>query len=87
VTEETLMEFPCQFPIKVFGKDSEDFRSTTLEIIETHAGLLGPEKITERLSGGGRFLALTYTIEARSKEQLDTIYHSLSACEHVMMAL
>jgi putative lipoic acid-binding regulatory protein len=81
------MEFPCEFPIKVFGEDSESFRARTLEIVQEHAGSLEPARITERASGSGRYLALTYTIEARSKQQLDAIYQSLTACEYVVMAL
>ncbi|MCJ7557065.1 MAG: DUF493 domain-containing protein [Gammaproteobacteria bacterium] len=87
MTEETLLEFPCLFPIKVFGKDTLQFRAATLEIVQTHAGNVDTPQISERVSGGGQYLALTYTITAQSKQQLDGIYQSLTVCEHVLMSL
>jgi putative lipoic acid-binding regulatory protein len=87
VAEESLIEFPCPFPIKVFGKDTLEFRAATLEIVQTHAGSVDDPQISERVSGAGQYLALTYTITAQSKQQLDSIYQSLTVCEHVLMAL
>ena len=59
-----LFQFPCDFPIKVMGRDSESFRTLTLAIVERHAGPLAAGQISERMSREGRFLALTYTIRA-----------------------
>jgi len=87
VADETGLEFPCEFQIKVFGQDSLDFRSATLEIVQTHAGKLDTKNIRERPSSGGRYLALTYIITAHNKQQLDSIYQSLTNCELVMMTL
>jgi putative lipoic acid-binding regulatory protein len=87
MAEETLIEFPSRFPIKVFGKDTLEFRSVTLAIVQTHADSTADLEISERVSGKGQYLALTYTITAQSKQQLDSIYQSLTACEHVMMSL
>jgi hypothetical protein len=84
---DDLFEFPCEFPIKVMGRDSEAFRSLTLAIVERHAGPLPPERISERLSSRGNFLALTYTIEARDRAQLDAIYQDLTSSGVVMVAL
>lgn len=86
-TGEELFRFPCEFPIKVMGRDSDEFRSLTLAIVERHAGPLSPERIRERLSSKGNFLALTYTIEARDRAQLDAIYQDLTASGVVMVAL
>ncbi len=80
-------QFPTDFPIKVMGRDSESFRTLTLAIVERHAGPLPPGKITERMSREGRFLALTYTIRAESRAQLDAIYQDLTASGVVLVAL
>lgn len=82
-----LFEFPCEFPIKVMGRESESFRTLTLAIVERHAGPLAADRISERPSRGGRFIALTYTIEARSRAQLDLIYQDLTASGIVLIAL
>ena len=86
-TPDDLFQFPCDFPIKVMGRDSEAFRSLTLAIVERHAGPLGPERISERASSKGNFLALTYTIVATDRAQLDAIYQDLTSSGVVLVAL
>ena len=81
------MLFRSEFPIKVMGRDSQSFRSLTLAIIERHAGPLTAGNITERLSRKGRFLALTYTIRAESRAQLDRIYQELTDSGVVLVSL
>jgi len=69
------------------GRHDSDLKALTREIIERHAGPLGEERVKVRTSGDGNFLALTYTITAQSREQLDAIYRELTACKTVLMAL
>lgn len=83
----SLLEFPVEFPIKVMGRQDGNLRVITREIIERHAGPLEETQISSRPSADGNFLALTYTVTARSREQLDDIYRELSACKLVLMAL
>ncbi|HEU5467845.1 MAG TPA: DUF493 domain-containing protein [Steroidobacteraceae bacterium] len=84
---DDLFEFPSDFPIKVMGRDSESFRTLTLAIVERHAGPLEPDRISERKSSQGKFLALTYTIRAESRAQLDRIYQDLTDSGVVLVAL
>lgn len=85
--QETLLEFPCQFPIKVFGDNHESFEITVLEIVRRHCQDLGEGAVSARESKGGKYLAMTVVVEAHSKEQLDNIYRELSAHDLVKMAL
>ena len=85
--KKTLQEFPSEFPIKVMGRREGDLRATTQGIVERHAGKLAEEHVKTRTSGDGNFLAITYTITATSREQLDDIYRELTACKLVLMAL
>ena len=87
MTEETLFEFPCEFPIKAMGKACDEFEQAVLEIVTRHAPDLTENAITQRPSGKGNYLAITVTITATSKAQLDAIYMDLTACEHVTMSL
>ena len=80
-------EFPAEFPIKVMGRQDSDLRAATREIIERHAGPVPDDRIRVRTSGDGNFLALTYTIVATGRDQLDAIYRELTACKLVLMAL
>lgn len=85
--DDELFRFPADFPVKVMGRDSESFRTLTLAIIERHAGPMSPDRITERTSRAGKFLALTYTIRAESRAQLDSIYQDLTDSGVVLVAL
>jgi putative lipoic acid-binding regulatory protein len=82
-----VFEFPCEFPVKVMGRASPDFRRITRDIVERHAGTLSDSQIVERLSKDENFIALTFTIQASSREQLDALYRELTASEDVLIAL
>jgi putative lipoic acid-binding regulatory protein len=85
--KKPLQEFPSEFPIKVMGRKDTDLRALTQAIVEKHAGPLSESAIKTRNSTDGNFLALTYTVIATSREQLDAIYRELTACKSVLMAL
>jgi putative lipoic acid-binding regulatory protein len=87
MSDTSLQVFPSDFPIKVMGRHDSNLRALTQAIIERHAGPLPESHIRTRTSGDGNFLALTYTVHATSREQLDTIYRELTACKSVLMAL
>lgn len=84
---ETLLEFPCDFPIKVMGRHSDDFRSLVLGIVQKHTGPIAAANIEERPSKDGTYLSLTCTFNASSREQLDALYRELTACERVLVVL
>ena len=85
--QETLLEFPCRFPIKIMGRDGENFRELVLGLVEVHTGKLTEDSITESKSSKGNFLSVTVTIDAASQQQLDTIYQALSDHEDILVAL
>jgi uncharacterized protein len=87
MNDETLQEFPSDFPIKVMGRHDSNLRTLTQAIIERHAGPLAEASVRTRTSGDGNFLALTYMVRASSRKQLDDIYRELTACKSVLMAL
>ncbi len=85
--EDTLFEFPCQFPIKAMGKNIAEFELTVVAIVREHAQDITEDAVKVRLSKGDKFLAVTVTIEAQSKQQLDAIYQDLNDCPAVIMVL
>jgi len=87
MSDETLLVFPCQFPIKVMGKTSAELDLVVVEIVRRHAPDLHEGAVTTRPSKDGNYLAVTIVIEATSKQQLDAIYQDLSDHPHVLMAL
>lgn len=84
---DTLFNFPCEFPLKVMGRRTDDFRSIVLGIVQKHAGPVASDKIEERPSKDGNYLSLTCTFMAQSREQLDALYRELTSCEKVLIVL
>lgn len=87
MSEETLLSFPCEFPIKVMGRNSETLAAEVLRIVRKHAPDLSADAVTSRISAKGNYLAVTVIVSATSKEQLDNIYLELNAHEAVLMTL
>jgi putative lipoic acid-binding regulatory protein len=85
--KETLLEFPCKFPVKAMGRGEDGFEALVTDIILVHAKMYVGEQVTINPSGSGKFISVTVTIEALSKDQLDRIYQDLTDCEQVLIAL
>lgn len=84
---DTLLSFPCDFLIKVFGLATEQFEQTVLHIIRQFSVHLREDAILQRSSKGGKYLALSIMVPVESQAQLDDIYRSLSSNPLVIMAL
>lgn len=85
--KKTLIEFPCQFPIKIMGNANDEFEGTVIRILNQHVPDLGEGSIVSKLSKGGKYLAITATIRARSQKQLDAIYQALTDEPQVLMVI
>ena len=85
--KDTLLEFPCDFPIKIMGKTHDEFAQVVLSIVTRHAPDFDAARMEMRASSGGNYLSLTCTIVAQSKPQLDAIYMDLTAHPMVKVAL
>ncbi len=84
---ESLLEFPCEFPIKIMGRDDPEFREAALFVVEKHAGKVTDDAIRSSTSTHGNFVSITVTITATSQQQLDDIYRDLTAHDQVLVAL
>ena len=85
--KETLIEFPCDFLIKVMGETSDDFANAMVKVIQVHAPKFDASKVDMRASSGGRFISLTCNVYVTSKAQLDSIYRALSEHPQVKYVL
>ncbi len=83
----SLLTFPCDFPIKVFGTATDEFETTALSIIHKHVPNLPENSLRSRPSKDNKYLAITVTVPINSQKQLDDIYIELTACPLVLMAL
>lgn len=84
---ETLLEFPCDFPIKVMGKAEDGFAQAVAAVVLKHAPDFDVAKMEMRPSKAGNYLSLTCTIRATSKPQLDSLYRELSGHPMVKVVL
>ena len=78
MADETLFEFPCDFPVKIMGAAQEGFAQAILDVVLRHAPDFDAATMEMRLSKGGNYLSLTCTVRAISKTQLDALYIELS---------
>jgi putative lipoic acid-binding regulatory protein len=85
--EPQLLTFPCVFPLKVMGRREDGFAQVVSGIVMRHVTDFHPHTIEMRQSRNARYLSLTVTINARSREQLDALYTDLSRHPMVMMVL
>jgi uncharacterized protein len=86
-TTETLLTFPCDFPIKIFGTAGDEFEAAVLQIIHKHVPNWNDRVIESKASSNGKYKSLTITVHVESKEQLDRIYTDLHASPQVLMTL
>jgi len=84
---QSLLTFPCVFPMKIMGRRADGFAQMVSEVVTRHAPDFHPETIEMRASKNGRYLSLTVTLNARSREQLDGLYLELSKHPMVVMVL
>ena len=87
IKRESLLAFPTEFPIKVMGRRETDFAQGVAEIVLRHAPDFDPKTMEMRPSSKGKYLGLTVTIIAQSREQLDALYRELSVHPAVVMVL
>jgi len=85
--ERPRIEFPCDYPVKIVGDAADDFRAMVEEIVERHAAGFARERVTERLSSGGRFVSVTVTIIATGPTQLQALFEDLKATGRVHTVL
>ncbi|MFH2140129.1 MAG: DUF493 domain-containing protein [Pseudomonadota bacterium] len=85
--KDSLIDFPCDFPIKVFGVAQQGFAQAMAEAVQQHAPDFNAADIAMRASSGAKYLSLTCTVHVTSREQLDDIYRALSSHPMVKMVL
>ena len=85
--KKDLLKFPCYYPLKAIGRNTDQFYSVVGEIIERYVPGGNGITYTGRKSRGDRYLAITATFRAESREQLSAIYEALNGHELVLLTL
>lgn len=75
--QESLIEYPCDFPIKVMGRQDPTLAQTLSDVVIGFDPAFDPSTIEVRMSKGGNYVGLTFTVRATSRQQLDDLYRAL----------
>jgi uncharacterized protein len=84
---ESLFEFPCDFPIKIMGKTHPEFAETIVSVVRQFDNEVDATRVETRPSSGGNYTGLTVTVRATSRDQLDDIYCALTGHPMVKVVL
>jgi putative lipoic acid-binding regulatory protein len=84
---ESLIEYPCDFPVKVMGARVDGFAEAMCRIAQQFDPSFNPATLEMRPSKAGNYLSVTLTIRATSREQLDNLYLALTGHPMVKVAL
>ena len=82
---ESLIEYPCAFPLKVFGQTQQGFLQAVTEVVLQYDPGFTAASITLRNSKTAKYVSLTCTVTATSREQLDGLYQAL--CDHPLVVM
>jgi len=82
---ESVIEYPCDFPIKVLGRTQAGFAQSILELVRDHVPDFDGSTIQMKSSREGKYLSVTCTVRATSRQQLDALYRAL--CDHPMVVM
>jgi uncharacterized protein len=87
VTKRPMLTFPTDYPIKVIGRPTPEFRARIHAIVLRHCPALEASHVTENLSKHGNYLAIRYALHAESREQMNALAADLKACEDVLLVI
>ncbi len=85
--EESLIEFPCEFAVKVMGASLPEFHTFIYAIATKHDPEFDKDETTQNVSKTGKYVSLTLNIHAKNKAQLDALYQEFTDSEQVLWAL
>ena len=83
--DASLIEYPCEFPIKIMGHTRTGFAQAILEVISRHAPDVDGATLKMKTSKHGKYLSITCVINATSRVQLDALYQEL--CDHPLVVM
>ncbi len=87
MTNESLIEYPSAFPIKVMGPSADGFLEAVVEIAKRFDPGFDAATVETRSSKAGNYLGITITVTATSRDQLDELYRTLSTHPMVRVVL
>ena len=85
--ENEVFNFPTAIPLKVIGRNVDNFEEFVLSIISKHVEETDIHSVRSRTSRAESYLSVTVTFTAHSREHFDAIWHELSTHERILMLI
>ena len=85
--KDSLIEYPSLFPIKVMGVKVDGLVHAITQVAHQFDPAFDASTIELRESSGGKYLGVTITVMATSREQLDELYRTLGKHPMVRVVL
>lgn len=82
-----MLDFPCELPIKVLGRNDRAFREAVWTIVRAHFGDLAEDRVNEQASRNSAYVSLTFIVSAQSREEVDALYRDLTSSDDIMLVL
>jgi len=86
-SDESLIEYPCDFPIKAMGLATDAIEEIFTDIVRRHLPHQTNFAVKRKPSSAGKYISITIVLEAQNREQLDAVYRDLSDHEKILMSL
>ena len=87
VSDQPLLQFPTDYPLKVVGRPQAELRSRVHAIVQRHVPGIAAERVHERPSANGNFLSISYLLPAESRAQVEALIAELRKCDGVLLLL
>jgi putative lipoic acid-binding regulatory protein len=85
--DDSLIEYPSRFPIKVMGLQADGFARAIAVIAKEFDPDFDETTMEHRPSSAGKYLGITISVKATSREQLDALYRALTMHPMVKVVL
>ena len=83
----TLIDFPCDFPLKIIGSHTHNFIEEITSIVLKHYPLTPEENISTKTSEKGNYISMTVIVFTENQMTLDALYYELTSHPHIKMVL
>ncbi len=85
MSDDSLLTFPCEVPIKVVGRNDTEFRDAAQGIVSKHYSNLRLPDVREQTSRNGAYVSLTFVVDAQSRDEIDALYRELTSTDEIVM--
>lgn len=85
MSDDGLLTFPCEVPVKVVGRNDAEFRDAARGIVSKHYSDLRWSDVREQTSRNGAYVSLTFVVDAQSRDEIDALYRELTSTDAIVM--